>query len=52
MLIILVLYGYLNNTYPSLKIAKSVKENIYFMWLYSELQSVLDIKQKTLIRLG
>ena len=38
MLIKILFYGYLNNTYSCRKIAKSVKENIYFMWLSGGLQ--------------
>src|SRR4030095_2430446 len=33
MLLKVLVYGYLNNVYSSRKIAASVKENIYFMWL-------------------
>lgn len=38
MLIKILFYGYLNNTYSCRKIAKAVKENIYFMWLSGGLQ--------------
>lgn len=38
MLIKVLFYGYLNNTYSCRKIAKAVKENIYFMWLSGGLQ--------------
>jgi transposase len=38
MLIKILFYGYLNNTYSCRKIARSVKENIYFMWLSGGLQ--------------
>ncbi|WP_081810600.1 transposase [Flavobacterium daejeonense] len=38
MLIKILFYGYLNNTYSCRKITKSVKENIYFMWLSGGLQ--------------
>lgn len=33
MLLGLLFYGYLNNTYSCRKIAKALDENIYFMWL-------------------
>ncbi len=33
MLLKVVVYGYLNNIYPSRKIEKAVLENIHFMWL-------------------
>ena len=33
MLIKVIIFGYLNNLYSSRKIAKALKENIYFMWL-------------------
>ena len=38
MLLKVLFYGYLNNTYSCRKIAKAVKENIYFMWLSGGLQ--------------
>ncbi|SHM75768.1 transposase, IS4 family [Flavobacterium xanthum] len=38
MLLKILFYGYLNNTYSCRKIAKAVKENIYFMWLSGGLQ--------------
>jgi len=38
MLIKILFYSYLNNTYSCRKIAKAVKENIYFMWLSGGLQ--------------
>ena len=38
MLMKILFYGYLNNTYSCRKIAKSVKQNIYFMWLSGGLQ--------------
>ena len=38
MLIKILFYSYLNNTYSCRKIAKAVKENIYFMWLTGGLQ--------------
>jgi len=33
MLLKVLVYGYLNNTYSSRRIEASIKENIYFMWL-------------------
>ncbi len=33
MLLSILFYGYLNNTYSCRKIAKAIEENIYFMWL-------------------
>jgi transposase len=33
MLLGILFYGYLNNTYSCRKIAKAIEENIYFMWL-------------------
>ncbi len=33
MLLKILFYGYLNNTYSCRKTAKAVKKNIYFMWL-------------------
>ena len=33
MLIKVIVFGYLNNLYSSRKIAKALKENVYFMWL-------------------
>ena len=38
MLLKILFYGYLNNTYSCRKIAKAIKENIYFMWLSGGLQ--------------
>ena len=38
MLLKILFYGYLNNTYSSRKLARAVKENIYFMWLSGGLQ--------------
>lgn len=38
MLIKILFYGYLNNTYSCRKIAKAIKENIYFMWLAGGLE--------------
>lgn len=38
MLIKILFYGYLNNTYSCRKIAKAIKENIHFMWLSGGLQ--------------
>lgn len=38
MLLKILFYGYLNNTYSCRKIAKAIKENIYFMWLLGGLQ--------------
>ena len=38
MLLKILFYRYLNNTYSCRKIAKAVKENIYFMWLSGGLQ--------------
>lgn len=38
MLLKILFYAYLNNTYSCRKIAKAVKENIYFMWLSGGLQ--------------
>ncbi|AZB28322.1 transposase [Chryseobacterium balustinum] len=37
MLLKIFFYGYLNNTYASRKLARAVKENIYFMWLSARL---------------
>src|SRR5215203_265880 len=33
LLLKVLVYGYLNNTYSSRRIEASIKENIYFMWL-------------------
>ena len=33
MLLKILFYGYLNNTYSCRKLARAVEENIYFMWL-------------------
>jgi len=33
MLLKVLIYGYLNNLYSSRKIAKALKENVYFIWL-------------------
>jgi len=33
MLLKVLVYGYLNNTFSSRRIEASIKENIYFMWL-------------------
>lgn len=38
MLIKVLFYGYLNNTYSCRKIAKAITENIHFMWLSGGLQ--------------
>jgi len=38
MLLKILFFGYLNNTYSSRKLARAVKENIYFMWLSGGLQ--------------
>ncbi|WP_165572140.1 MULTISPECIES: transposase [unclassified Flavobacterium] len=34
----ILFYGYLNNTYSSPRLARTVKDNIYFMWLSRGLQ--------------
>lgn len=41
MLIKFLFYSCLNNTYSCRKIAKAVKENIYFMWLSGGLKTFL-----------
>jgi len=33
MLLKVVIFGYLNNLFSSRKIARALKENVYFMWL-------------------
>jgi transposase len=38
MLLKILFYGHLNNTYSSRKLTRAVKENIYFMWLWGGLQ--------------
>ncbi|MFV8342629.1 transposase [Flavobacterium sp. XS2P39] len=38
MLLKILFYGYLNNTYSCRKIARAANENIYFMWLSGGLQ--------------
>lgn len=38
MLLKILFYGYLNNTYSCRKIARATQENIYFMWLCGGLQ--------------
>jgi transposase len=48
----MLFYGYLNKTYSSRKLAQTVKENIYFMWLSGGLQpdfrTINDFRAKKL----
>lgn len=52
MLLKILFYGYLNNTYSSRKLARAVKENIYFMWLsgglHPDFRTINDFRGKKL----
>jgi transposase len=46
----ILFYGYLNNTYSNPRLARTVKDNIYFMWLSRGLQpdfkTINDFREK------
>lgn len=52
MLLSVLFYAYLNNTYSCRKIAKSIEENIYFMWLAGgqkpDFRTINDFRSKKL----